>query len=245
MNKRHRILLVDDDQTFLEIAASFLGERFEVITATSGEEAIRLAGSESPDLVLLDLHMKGMDGITACEHLRWGATTRSIPVLMTTGRSDTLQKVRAFRAGADDFVEKPFDADELLARIESKLRRFEEIQADRIPRRLQCGNLVLDQESKEAVLDGKRVPLTLLEFRLLHFLAQNRGKLKSRQEIVQAVWDDSSIPDRILDPHILALRKKLTRFDHRISTVYGGGYILKPSLRETDSPTATPSADLI
>jgi two-component system response regulator RpaA len=201
-------------------------EKYDVILAEDGSEGLKLAIAHQPRAILLDVLMQTMDGLSACEAIRRDPRTENIPVLMLTAVSGLNEKVRAFRAGADDYIGKPFYPEELLARLESKLRRVGR-REDAASPVIQCGNLTLNLEAMEVRVDGKEIALTLLEFNLLKFFIENTGKLKSRDEILGAVWKNKDTPSRILDPHILAIRRKLEGFDHRLSTIYGGGYILK------------------
>lgn len=222
-----KILLIDDDldhrvplQGLLEM------EGYEVLAASDGEEGFRMARSELPDLVLLDIRMPKVDGIEACRMLRSNEATRSIRIIMLTADDSPETRIRAFNLGADDYVARPFRFEELLARIRSKLRRVEELsQPQRV---LTCGNLYLDLDRMEAKVGQQPVTLSVLEFDLLSFLLKNRERVLSRQKILEAVWRDSVVTERTIDTHVALLRKKLTGFDHRITTIYGAGYSIKP-----------------
>jgi DNA-binding response OmpR family regulator len=225
---------VDDEPEIRELLKTVLEERYEVFLGSNGSEGLKLALERHPDVVVLDIMMPVMDGIATCQALRGQVGTRDIPVIMLTALKDSADKIKAFKAGADDYVAKPFYPEELMARIESKLRRASESRsATDSPlvagaKVVVCGNLSLDTESMEVKIDGKEVVLTMLEFNLLKYFIESKGKLRSREQILEAVWNSTTVSGRILDPHVLALRKKTEGFDHALCTVYGGGYILKP-----------------
>jgi DNA-binding response OmpR family regulator len=187
--------------------------------------------------------MPGMDGITVCEKLRSSEITRHIPIVILSGVADVDQRIKVFLTGADDFVTKPFRIKELAARVESKLRRVREVeegmlQPDRSPEKITCGNLTLDSSKIEVSINGKVVPLSVLEFNLLRFIVVNADRVISRETILQNVWKDAVVTDRTVDTHIACIRKKLKDFDHVISTIYGAGYILKPNAT-TEPPLQT------
>lgn len=221
------ILIIDDDADNRELLQEFLRPQFQVLQATDGEEGLRLARSRLPDLILLDIRMPKVDGIQTCDQLRQNEATRHIPVIMLTGADDSESRVQAFSRGADDFVSRPFRSDELIARIQSKLRRIEEREGT--SKTLVCGNLTLDLPKIEARIADRHAPLSVLEFDLLKYFVQNKEQVMSRERILEAVWRDSVVSDRTVDTHIALLRKKLKGFDHAIGTVYGAGYILKPA----------------
>ncbi len=235
---RPKVLIVDDEPEIRDLLKTVLDERYEVFLGNNGTDGLKLAREKKPDVIVLDVMMPVMDGFSTCQALRSQEETRRIPIIMLTALKDSSDKVKAFNAGADDYVAKPFYPDELMARIDSKLRRASESRTDKpattaagaapSPRMIVCGNLSLDCESMEVKIDGKDVVLTMLEFNLLKYFIENKGKLRSRDQILESVWNSTTISGRILDPHVLALRKKTEGFDHALCTVYGGGYILKP-----------------
>lgn len=225
MEARRKILIIDDEPDNRELIEQILADKFNVAMAGDGEEGIRVARSELPDLILLDITMPKLDGIAVCESLRANEATRHIPIIMLTAASDADHRVKSFMTGADDFLSKPFRPQELVARVLSKIRRIEErLGKDEM---LQCGNLVLNLKKIEVTIDGTNVPLSVLEFNLLKCFVQNKDRVMSRDRILEAVWRDSVVSDRTVDTHIVSLRKKLNGFDHTISTIYGAGYVLK------------------
>ena len=227
MKKNHKVLVVDDQQVSLLRTVEVLSSRYTVITSQTASQALQLARDEMPSVIVLDLILPAAGGLLACEMLRNAEATRSIVIIVYTELNDPAERIRAFKVGADDYLLKPCDAEELLARVDAKIRRLEEIKANTEAQEIRCGNLIMDLQSLEARLNGKSVALTMLEFNLLKYFVEYKGKLRSRQQILEAVWRTPDIPGRILDPHILSIRKKIAGFDHQLSTIYGGGYILK------------------
>lgn len=225
MEQRHTILIVDDEPDNRELIEHILSSKFNVLAAPDGEEGIRIARAQQPDLILLDITMPKMDGIAVCETLRGNEATRHIPIIMLTAATDLDRRVKSFSTGADDFISKPFKPQELLARIQSKIRRVEERTGKQDV--VACGNLTLDLRKIEASIEGTPLALSVLEFNLLKCFVTNKDRVMSRDRILEAVWRDSVVSDRTVDTHIVSLRKKLTGFDHEITTVYGAGYVLK------------------
>jgi DNA-binding response OmpR family regulator len=225
MPDKRKVLVIDDERDNRELIHQILSDRFNVLMAKDGEEGILVARSELPDVILLDITMPKMDGIAVCEALRSNEATRHIPIMMITASVDLDARVQSFMTGADDFLSKPFKSKELIARVVSKIRRVEErVGSDE---NVGVGNLVLNLKKLEAVIDGKAIQLSVLEFNLLKCFVQNKDRVMSRERILEAVWRDSVVSDRTVDTHIVSLRKKLSGFDHNIATIYGAGYILK------------------
>lgn len=225
MSEKLKVLIIDDEADTRELLEHILADKFQVLTAADGEEGLRAARSSLPHLILLDITMPKLDGIAVCEALRSSDATRHIPIIMLTASTDVDSRIKSFMTGADDFVSKPYKPRELLARISSKMRRVEErVGKDES---LQCGNLKLDLKKIEAVVDGKTLQLSVLEFELLKCFVQNQDRVMSRERILEAVWRDSVVSDRTVDTHVVSLRKKLAGFDYQIATIYGAGYILK------------------
>lgn len=225
MEARLKILIIDDEADNRELIRDILSEKYDLLMAGDGEEGLRAARGELPDLILLDITMPKLDGIAACEALRSNEATRHIPIIMLTARSDLDHKVRSLMTGADDFITKPFKPKELLAHIHSKVRRVEERTARE--ETIDCGNLSLNLPRVQALIDGRNIELTVLEFNLLRYLVQNQDRVVSREKILEAVWRDSVVSDRTVDTHIVALRKKLAGFNGALQTVYGAGYVIK------------------
>lgn len=225
MSDKRKVLIIDDEADNRELIEHILCDRFKVLSASDGEDGLRVARGELPDLILLDITMPKLDGIAVCEALRSNEATKHIPIIMLTASSDSERRIQSFMTGADDFLLKPFRPQELLARVQSKIRRVEERSGQE--EIVECGNLKLDTRKIEVTIDDKVIVMSVLEFNLLKCFVLNRDRVMSRERILESVWRDSVVSDRTVDTHIVSLRKKLTGFDHSISTVYGAGYVLK------------------
>jgi two-component system, OmpR family, alkaline phosphatase synthesis response regulator PhoP len=222
------ILIVEDEKDILELLRHNLEkERFRVLTSGTGEEGLKLARREHPDLVLLDLMLPGIDGLEVCRTLRSDTETRRIPIVMLTARSEDADVVAGLELGADDYITKPFQPRVLLARLRAVLRRLDE-SAEAAGETIHRGELLIDTARHDVRLKGKSVPLTLTEFRILSHLARHPGRVFSRYQILDGIQgQDSFVLDRTIDVHIAALRRKLGVFGERIETVRGVGYRMK------------------
>ncbi len=234
----YRLLLIDDDQTLLKLLGQYLRESgFEVYEAPTGKDGLRLAYSERPDLVLLDVMLPGMDGWEVCARLR---EMTEVPVIMLTAKATESDKLRGFRLGVDDYVTKPFSFAELVARIQAVLSRLR--VSDERAGVLVHGDIALDLKKFQATVAGQLLELTPTEFRLLEALVRRKGGVVSDEDLMHEVWgfdrDDPSLVRR----YILLLRKKVERIPSNpvwVRTVRGFGYRLGTSplsntLRGTD-----------
>jgi two-component system, OmpR family, response regulator len=221
-----RVLIVEDDPAiarFLERGLAALGH--QAVTADNGQDGVLMAADESVDFVLLDIMLPGMDGQEVLRRIR--ARRPGVPVLMVTARDEVRDKVSALDGGADDYLTKPFDFDELLARMRALVRRADQPQASRI----QIGDLKMDLLSHRVWRGEKLVDLSSREFSLLEYFVRHQGQVLSRQQILSAVWDYAFDPgSNVVDVYVSYLRNKL---DHRgepslISTVRGAGYRFEP-----------------
>jgi two-component system, OmpR family, response regulator RpaA len=239
-----RILVIDDDAAIAELVAINLEMAgYEVTQAEDGIKGQALAVQLLPDLIVLDLMLPRVDGFTVCQRLRRDERTADIPVLMLTALSQTQDKVEGFNSGADDYLTKPFEVEEMLARVRALLRRTDRIpQAAKHSEILNYGPLTLVPERFEAVWYAQTVKLTHLEFELLHCLLQRHGQTVSPSEILKEVWgydpDDDIETIRV---HIRHLRTKMEpdpRHPRYIKTVYGAGYCLElPSSEQVAEET--------
>ncbi|QEK11965.1 response regulator transcription factor [Crassaminicella thermophila] len=230
MNKK-KILVVDDEQHIIELIQFNLeNSGFDVITSENGEDAIRIAEEEMPDVILLDLMLPGIDGFEACKKIRNNDKTRKIPVIMLTAKGEEMDKVLGLELGADDYLTKPFSVRELIARIKAVLRRFEEIPKEAI-KTIKINDIVIDIEKHEVSKNGEVIELTLKEFELLKILAKNRGKVLSRNFLLDEVWGyDYFGETRTVDVHIRHLRRKIEdndKYPIYIETIRGIGYKMK------------------
>ena len=226
-----RILVVEDDPDTAQLLTVVLtSEGYEVLPANNGSLALELLRKMGPDLVLLDWMLPGMDGPEVLQRSR---EISSVPIIMLTAKTAPQDKVTGLDLGADDYLAKPFEPDELLARIRAQLRRAhmtgDGLQRDKP---LQVGELRLEPSSHEAYLHGQPVQLTRLEFNLLYCLAQRVGKVLTREDILRLVWGENEAIDlRGIDAHIRRLRAKIeddANNPKRIQTVHGVGYKMLP-----------------
>jgi len=203
-----KILVVEDDEAMaVALQDGFTYEGHEVIRASDGEEGLRIANEESPDIMILDVMLPKMTGLEVCKHLRSGES--SLPIIMLTARGQEIDKVLGLKLGADDYVTKPFSFMELMARVEAVLRRS---QPDGLEHRSthQVGRITVDLNRHEACRDGEPLDLTPREFRLLGYFLEHSGEVVSREALLDAVWGYDSIPfTRTVDTHIAKLRKKI------------------------------------
>ncbi len=222
-----RIFVVEDDRNILDLLQLYLTqEGFHVASASDGQAALEQILKEAPDLVVLDLMLPGLDGREICRRVR---ARSEIPIIMLTARDDDVDKIVGLELGADDYLTKPFNPRELVARIRAILRRSAGTQSRQQDRQtLVIGNLRIEPEQHRVLLDGREVRLRRLEYDLLHTLARQPGRVFSREQLLNLVWD-YEIPGetRTVDVHIAHLRHKLAGMNARIETVWGVGYRLE------------------
>jgi DNA-binding response OmpR family regulator len=222
-----RILIVEDDPdvaAFEKLMLSRAG--YDARVAETGKEGLELVREYQPDVVLLDIGLPDMSGLDVCTTI---AETADSYILMVSGHSSEDVKLTGLGLGADDYITKPFSGNELIARIGSFLRRRERTRARDSDGRLQVGDATLVRDLHTLEKNGKSVNLTALEFRLLWFLGEADGRLLTRAQILERVWNDvSGVPTRVVDVHVAALRKKLNEVGAAlsISSVRGIGYRL-------------------
>lgn len=233
---KYKILAVEDEVTTQVLLQRTLSHKFDLIVAPSITRAKLLIENFKPDLVLLDLHLPDGDGFLFFDHLKANSITQLIPVIFLTLDSDTRTKVKGFSAGAYDYVTKPFDQNELIARIDAHCARANEIiSAHYVPESI--GNLNFNRESKQVFhidQNGMKniIPLSPMEFKLLECFVSHFGKTLSREQIAKEVWNRQHFQSRTIDRHISSLRKKLSHSGAQLKTVSHGGYLLSA---ETDA----------
>ena len=204
-----KILVVDDEKPIADILRINLEkENYEVVEAYDGEEAVRKFNEENPDLILLDVMLPKMDGFSVCRSIR---EKSNVPILMLTAREEEVDKVLGLELGADDYITKPFSVRELMARIKANMRRNSgAVQTDDESEKLEIGSFVLDLNRYELYKDGKLVELTIREFDLIKFLAQQPNKIFSRQSLLSNVWDYEYYGDvRTVDVTVRRVREKI------------------------------------
>jgi Response regulators consisting of a CheY-like receiver domain and a winged-helix DNA-binding domain len=220
-----RLLLVDDEENLRSMLAAALAHSgFEVTTAANGRDALTLTKEILPDLILLDVMMPDLDGFEVCRRLR--ADYVKVPIIFLTARDETSDKVRGLTTGGDDYLVKPFALDELVARVQAVLRRSGVANSEVV---LRCEDLELDDDAHRVTRAGVEIPLSPTEFNLLRFLLANQGRVLSRAQILDHVWQyDFGGDGRIVETYIAYLRKKIETGDVRlIQTVRGVGYTLR------------------
>ncbi|MBQ4133240.1 MAG: response regulator [Desulfovibrionaceae bacterium] len=221
-----RVLIIEDEEDIREnLAFSLKREGFEALEAASGEQGLELARSGKPAIILLDLMLPGMDGLSVCRHLKQAASTAAIPIIMLTAKGEEIDKIVGFELGADDYVVKPFSLREVVLRIRAVLRRGRE---ETYTSEVNSGALTLDAVRHQAWAGDRELDLTLSEFKLLQNLLQHAGQVRSREQLLDAVWGYSFEGyARSVDSHIKRLRAKLGPHGELIETVRGIGYRVK------------------
>lgn len=220
-----RILIIEDEPDIVRgLELNLRAEGYEVVSASTGPDGLQAALREAPDLLLLDIMLPGMSGLDVCRELRARHFDR--PIIMLTARSAEVDRVVGLEIGADDYVTKPFGIRELLARIRVRLRRHDSTGERNAV--LRFGDVEVDFEKHEATRRTVRVELTGKEFQVLHLLALHRGKIVTREQLLEEVWGYEHFPTtRTVDNHILRLRQKLEddpSDPRHILSIYGEGY---------------------
>ena len=225
METKHRILVVDDEQDLCEILKFNLEtEGYDVATANSAEEALEM-GIEGYDLLLLDVMMGGMSGFALAKKLKEEPATEGIPIIFLTARDTENDTVTGFNLGADDYISKPFSIREVMVRVRAVLRRTGEQVGQSHSNVISYQGLVLNLDKKTVSIDDENIPFTKTEFEILHLLLDERGRVFSRQELIDRIWPkDVLVLDRTVDVNITRLRKKIGRFSKCIVTRLGFGY---------------------
>jgi phosphate regulon transcriptional regulator PhoB len=222
-----KILIVEDEHDVVKLLKYNLEkEGFKVSYTTEGSLALAEIRRDEPDLVILDLMLPGLDGLEICRQLRRNEKYTSLPLLMLTARGEEADRVVGLEMGADDYVTKPFSMRELIARVRALLRRRE--QPGSLKATLQRGQLVIDPAAHNVSLAGRRIELSALEFRLLHYLASHPGMVFSRDQLLDHVWgNDRTVTPRSVDVYVRRVREKVEpdpRSPTYIQTIHGVGY---------------------
>ncbi|MCL2932956.1 MAG: response regulator transcription factor [Trichodesmium sp. MAG_R03] len=222
-----KILVVDDDPATRTLIHRYLSQQnYQVKSAENGKTALELFNTISPDLVVLDVNLPDTNGFILCKEMQ---SNTNVFVLMLTSLADEASKLHGFQEGADDYITKPFGLVELGARVRAILKR-QRFVSNPMPKSLSLGGLSIDSVGRQVKVNGKLIPLTMLEFNLLYCLASQPGRAWKRSELIQEVWDYEYVGDeRVVDVHIGQIRKKLEN-DHdnwpKIQTIRGIGYKL-------------------
>ena len=227
MVNKQKILIVDDDNNIAELISLYLTkECFETMIVGDGESALSAVDSFTPNLILLDLMLPGIDGYQVCREVR---SKSNIPIIMLSAKGEIFDKVLGLELGADDYMEKPFDSKELVARVKAVLRRYKAAPAAAEPTGIKCveyPDLTINQTNCSVIYMGKSVEMPPKELELLYFLASSPNHVFTREQLLDQIWGYEYIGDtRTVDVHIKRLREKIK--DHeswRIATIWGIGY---------------------
>ena len=227
-----KILVVDDEDHIVElISYNLINSGYKVITANNGIDAVKLAKEENPRLMLLDLMIPGLDGYDVCKAIRSDNDTKDISVIMLTAKGEELDKILGLELGADDYMTKPFSIRELLARIKAVLRRTKSLGGSE--EIFKTNGILINFERREVLISDKKIDLTLKEFELLEILVKNRGKILTRETLLDKIWGYEYVGEtRTVDVHIRYLRQKIEVDDKNpkfIETIRGVGYRFNPN----------------
>ena len=226
-----KVLVVDDDREIVESIAIFLqADGYLVRKAYNGLEALDIVMTENVHLIILDIMMPELDGIKTLLRLR---ESRNIPVILLSAKSEDADKILGLTAGADDYVTKPFNPSELVARVKSQLRRYTQLGAmEKTASQIVIRGLVLDTESKSVTVDGEAVRLTPLEYKILELLCCHPGRVFSTEEIYRQVWNDDIVSDNAIAVHVRHIREKIEinpKEPRYLKVVWGVGYKIERS----------------
>jgi two-component system, OmpR family, phosphate regulon response regulator PhoB len=220
---KDRILIVEDERSLTDVLSyNLVREGYEVVVAHEGREGLRKAETLLPSLVILDLMLPGLDGLSICRELRAGSATANTPILMLTAKAEESDQVVGFALGADDYVTKPFSVKVLMHRVKVLLRRGG--APDHLAEVIEARGIRIDKRSHRVTVAGELLPLTPTEFRLLEVLVRQPGRALTRHDLMEAAMNDSIVLERTVDVHIKSLRRKLDKVGERIQTVRGVGY---------------------
>jgi DNA-binding response OmpR family regulator len=219
-----KVLVAEDEPDVLNLVASNLRNAgFETFKAEDGPAALLAARTQSPNLVLLDLNLPGMSGLEVCRVLKSDPSTAKLPIIMLTAKAEEIDRIVGLELGADDYITKPFSPRELILRIKNVVRRT--VKADDAADYLVVGDIVVDKARFQVTLKGEPVDFTATELKLLSVLMERRGRVQSRETLLNDVWGYESVIDtRTVDTHIRRLREKLGEMADCIETVRGFGY---------------------
>jgi two-component system phosphate regulon response regulator PhoB len=224
---RKKIVVIEDEPDIVEVVSYNLKrEGYNVLSVERGDEGLNLVRNQSPDLVILDLMLPGMDGLSICQQMKSDPLVRDIPVIIISGKGEESDVVIGLELGADDYLTKPFRGRELVARVKAVLRRGP-TQEDQTRERIVVNNLLIDVARHEVRVDDELINLTATEFKILYQLASQPGRAFTREQLLnRVVGVGVVVVDRNIDVHILAVRKKLGDAAKMIQTIRGVGYRL-------------------
>jgi two-component system phosphate regulon response regulator PhoB len=225
MNRGEKILIAEDEADVQELVSLHLRNAgFVPVNAEDGPETIRRAREDLPSLIVLDIMMTGMNGLEVCRLLKADAVTSHIPLIMLTAKAEEVDRITGLELGADDYMTKPFSPRELVLRVKGVLRRTSPSTSQETAQ-LKAGQLVIDRDRHMVRVRGRQVDLTATEFKLLSLLVERRGRVQSRDGLLNEVWGYESVIDtRTVDTHVRRLREKLGTGADCIETIRGFGY---------------------
>jgi DNA-binding response OmpR family regulator len=222
-----KILAIEDNKDYQFLIQAALGQEFRVTCADSGKQGVEIAREFKPDLILLDISLGEVDGFEVCHLLKGQRETANTPIIFLSSRNDAHSKVMGFDLGADDYVEKPFDAEELRARVKVRIRQSNARKENVSMFEIQ--GLRIDFLGHRVFIEDKEVAFSALEFKLLSYFVRNPDRVLSRERILNNVWGvDTFVTDRVVDSHIRSIRKKLGPYKDHIESIYGEGYRFNP-----------------
>lgn len=227
---QNKVLLIEDDKDIVELVTyNLVKAGYQVIVASNGSAGLNKARKENPSLVVLDIMLPDLEGTEVCKVLRAHPSTASIPIVFLTAKAEEVDKVLGLELGADDYITKPFSPRELVARVKAHLRRSQSMPRA-VPVVISCGNLNIDLERHKVTKDKKEIELSAIEFKLLHFLAVNKERVFTRDQLLTQVWgEDRFVTERTVDVHVRRLRMKIEKDSDNpryLVTVRGFGYKL-------------------
>lgn len=226
-----KILVVDDEKDIVDIIKYNLEREneFEVLTASNGKQTLEIAES-LPDLILLDIMMPELNGFEVCKQLKSNPHTANIPVIFLTAKENEIDEILGLELGADDYITKPISPRKVIARIKSVIRRSgnETEVASKLERNVKFGNLEIDSAGHIVRINSQEIFFPKKEFQLLHFLISNRGRVYSRENLLNQIWGENVyVVDRTVDVHVAKVREKLGEYSEYIETIKGLGYRFK------------------
>jgi len=231
MTSRIRIFVVDDEKDLTDLLHYQLGkEGFEVKFANNPFEALGKARDFNPDLIILDVMMPDLDGFQLLRMIRSDNLLQKVPVIMLTAKSGVEHRIKGLEQGADDYLGKPFDSQELVLRIRSILKRLAD-QTNDTSSRIMLGKLMLDEDDHSISIAGDKIDFTLTEFKLIHYFLKRKGRVQTRDNLLLGVWKfDAEVETRTVDVHIRRVRKKIADSGLEIETIRGVGYRLSEKI---------------
>ena len=223
---KSKILVIEDNVDTRRFLQVMLSREFEVTLANDGAQGIQMAKLHQPEIIVLDVVMPVLNGYDTCKKLKEDPETKDIPVIFLSGKNTTAEITYGLAMGADDYIPKPFDHKELLARIKSRLTRAQNSPSPKV----KVGKLEIDTVNRVATYAGEVIVLTLTEYDILRLLSSRFGVVVSREEIMKEIWRDTATQttDRTIDVHIRSLRKKIPIMNTHIQSIYGVGYKYVP-----------------